>query len=183
MAAARQDLTDTSEKLRLAVVSFQAVGENATDLTVGMGTNAWSLSDAAARLSKTAGMAKAQAAKVLKAAEVAEAASARAAAVVKAAEKAQAAAAMAKKAANDQAKKAAKMAAQAAAAAAEAARAAEVADAAAAALGAGNMCGIFVVSVFCSCFCQDPLGQIEVVGVALVVLVLEVIVLYTCTQV
>lgn len=165
MAAARQDLTDTSEKLRLAVVGFQAVGENATDLTVGMGTNAWSLSDAAARLSKTAGMAKAQAAKVLKAAEVAEAASARAAAVVKAAEKAQAAAAMAKKAANDQAKQAAKMAAQAAAAAAEAARAAEVADAAAAALGAGNMCGTFVVSFFYSCFCRDPLGQIVVVGV------------------
>lgn len=132
MVEARQDMTDASEKLRLAVSSFQAVGENVTALAADMGT--WSLLEATASVSKNAGVVKAQASKVVQAAEVAEAAATRATAAVTAAYKARAAAAMAKK-----------VAAQAAAAASKAAQAAEVAEATAAALEAGNMCGIFVV--------------------------------------
>eukprot|EP00752_Nemacystus_decipiens_P002080 g1991.t1 len=135
MAAARQDLTDTSERLRLAILSFQAVSENAAALTAGMGAR--SLSEAAASVSKTARMAKTEAVKVLRAAEAAEAASTTATAAVRAAEKAWAAAAMAKKAAAARAKQAATVAARAAAAAAAATQAAELAEAEAVALEAG----------------------------------------------
>lgn len=115
MAAAREHLIGTSEKLGLAVSRFQAVGEHATALTAVVGT--LSLSEAAARVSKAARLAMSEVAGVMKAAKHAEAAAARAVSVVAIAKSAKAAA-----------EEAAKRAAQAAA------RAAEVAGAAAAAL-------------------------------------------------
>lgn len=147
MAAARQDLTDTAERLRFAVSSFQSVGEIAAALTAGMG--AWSLSKAAAKASKAARMAKVEAAKVVKAAEAAEVAATKATAAVTAAEEAKAAAAA-------QAKKTAKVAAKAAAAAAAAAQAAEVADAAAAALEVGKMyAALSAFSFFRNLYCTQ----------------------------
>ena len=147
MATPRQGLTGASEKLRLAVSSFQAVGEQAMALTAGMGTGAWSLSEAVTSLSKAAGIAKAQAESVLKAVEAAEAAATTATAAVTAAEEGKAAAALAQKAAAARAEKAARVAAQAAAAAAEAARAAEMAEAAARALEVGSMYGFAVLYI------------------------------------
>lgn len=142
-ATPRQELTDTSEQLRLAVSTFQAVGDKVMSLAASMGGTC-PLSEAAASVSKSARMAKTEAAKVLKAAEAAEAAATRATAVVTAAEKAKAAAAV-------QAKKAANVAAKAVAAAAEAAQAAKAAGAAAAALEVGNMYGC-VASLSCCCY-------------------------------
>ncbi|CAN0082320.1 unnamed protein product, partial [Ectocarpus sp. 12 AP-2014] len=91
MATAREQLAGTSEKLRLAFSSLQAVEEEVGARTAGLG--ALSLSQASASVSQAASMAKAEAVKVVKAADAAEAAAARAAEVVSVAQAARVAAA------------------------------------------------------------------------------------------
>lgn len=83
MAAARERLSDTSEKLRLAFASFRAVDEEVVARTTGVG--ALPLFQATTKVSQAAGMARTVALTVLKAAEVAEEAAATAAAAVSAA--------------------------------------------------------------------------------------------------
>ncbi|CAM9171891.1 unnamed protein product [Ectocarpus sp. 12 AP-2014] len=72
MEAARERLTDTSEKLRLAFASLHAADEEFVARTTGVGT--LPLSQATSRVSQAAGMAKTVALTVLKAAEEAMAA-------------------------------------------------------------------------------------------------------------
>lgn len=141
MAAARQKLEDMSDKLGLAMSRFQPARLEVAALTSGLGVHA--LSEAAARVSRAAKVARTEAGNVLKAADEAEAAATSAMNVVEAANNARKAAENAKTAAEAaaatraaQAAKAAEEATRAAAAAAAAARAVEVARAAAAAFEA-----------------------------------------------
>lgn len=82
MAAARERLTEASDKLRLAFASLHAVDEEVVARTTGVGT--LPLSQATTRVSQAAGMAKTVALTVLKAAEVAEEAATTAATAVSA---------------------------------------------------------------------------------------------------
>ena len=97
MAAAIEQLTETSEKLRHAFASLHAVDEEVVARTTGVG--ALPLSQATTRVSQAAGMAKTVAFTVLKAAEAAEEAATTAAAVVSAAQAAKSTAAAKPKAA------------------------------------------------------------------------------------
>ena len=124
MAAARKRLTDTSEKLRVAVSDLNAVDGDIKALTTGVG--GLSLSEAASKVKEAAEKATVEALKVLKAAKAAETAATNASAAVGAAEVAKEAAIAAAKAAKETAAAAAK-AAEDAKAAATAAAAWEVA--------------------------------------------------------
>lgn len=90
MAAVRENLKDTSEKLRVAFSDLRAIDEEVTALTAGAGD--LPLSEAAANVSQGAGLAADVASRVLEAAKVAEAAAGIAAAAVTAAREKKAAA-------------------------------------------------------------------------------------------
>lgn len=76
MAAAWRNLIDKSDELELVVCRFKSIGERVTALTAGLGVQP--LSGAAATVSEAAGMATAEALRVLESAKAAEAAAARA---------------------------------------------------------------------------------------------------------
>lgn len=78
MAAVREELVDTSNKLKLAFSDLEAIDDKVAALTVGVGD--LPLSEAAARVSQGARSAVAMASKVMTAAELAQAAAGKAAA-------------------------------------------------------------------------------------------------------